>query len=157
MRRTAGFTLLEMLLVIAIISILVAVAIPRFKPNQEHANLRLAAQQLQNDLLYLRQLAETEEIDQTICFFEESRYALNPADPANPTANDDIRSLPLNIRLLSVTGVDDNKITFDKQGKLKFASDLNVVVLTLAGRGSNAPQASITVNKNTGLTEVTYP
>lgn len=156
MRRTAGFTLLEMLLVIAIISILVAVAIPRFKPNQEHANLRLAAQQLQNDLLYLRQLALTYEIDQTICFIDESRYALNPTDPANPTTNDDIRSLPLNIRLLSVTGVDDNKITFDKQGKLKLASDLNVE-LTLAGRGSNAPQASITVNKNTGLTEVTYP
>ncbi len=158
MKKEPGFTLLEILLVIAIISILVVVAIPRFKPNQEHANIRQAANQFKNDLLFLRQLAKTEEADQTVYIFNQGRYVINPSDLDNPGASgNDIKVLPSGVVFLKVDDQDvppGSQFTFDRQGKL---DEQIVITLQRSGaEGGSQQDATITVAK-TGLVEVTYP
>lgn len=51
-----GFTLLEMLIVIAILGTLLAIGIPKFRTSQANNELRLAAVQLSSDLKYARQI-----------------------------------------------------------------------------------------------------
>ena len=50
-----GFSLLEMIIVIAILGILLAIGIPNFRASQANNELRLAAVQLSSDLKYARQ------------------------------------------------------------------------------------------------------
>ncbi|MDP3044857.1 MAG: prepilin-type N-terminal cleavage/methylation domain-containing protein, partial [Bacillota bacterium] len=56
-----GFTLLELMLVIGIIAVILAFAIPNFRPALDDARLEQAVQQLEADLMYARQLARTEQ------------------------------------------------------------------------------------------------
>lgn len=148
LKRAVGFTFLEIMLVVAIIAVVAAVAIPRFAPSQDRALVKQAAQQLQNDLLYFRQLAETKGTPQTVVFNDDSSYTLN-GEP---------RHLPPEVVFLSVNNqaVPPATVTaaFDYRGRL--TSDL-IIKIKRTGSSGSAPEATVTVKMNTGLAEVTYP
>jgi prepilin-type N-terminal cleavage/methylation domain-containing protein len=55
MKRREGFSLVEVLLVIALLGILLAIGIPTFRASQSNHEMRLAAGQLSADLKYARQ------------------------------------------------------------------------------------------------------
>ncbi|MDQ7792471.1 MAG: prepilin-type N-terminal cleavage/methylation domain-containing protein [Clostridia bacterium] len=63
-----GFTLLELMLVIGIIAVILAFAIPNFRPALDDARLEQAVQQLEADLMYARQLARTEQTASEVVF-----------------------------------------------------------------------------------------
>lgn len=62
MKHSRGFTLTEMLVVIAIIGIIAVVGIPAFQNYMHAFKLRTTANQVVNDLRFARQMATTENV-----------------------------------------------------------------------------------------------
>ena len=93
MRKQAGFTLLEMLTVLAIVGIFVLIAIPALKGYNQSTGIRASAKQIAGDLWLARQKAITTSTPHSIRFESgESSYTLfsddgggNPANCANGT------------------------------------------------------------------------
>jgi len=57
-KKSLGFTLLELMIVVAIVGIVASIAVPSFQDTLERANLKEAAESLKSDLLF----AKTEAI-----------------------------------------------------------------------------------------------
>ncbi|MGB9666437.1 MAG: prepilin-type N-terminal cleavage/methylation domain-containing protein, partial [Candidatus Cryosericum sp.] len=75
MRRRKGFTLQELVIVVAIIAILLAIAVPRFDRYLARIRLQLAAVTLVQDLRDMQMNAEIDECFYTIVFVtNENRY-----------------------------------------------------------------------------------
>lgn len=82
-----AFALIELVIVLAIIGIIAAMALPRFAGANAHYRAELAAKRLQRDLQYARQLAITRSTAQQVTFNTAAgTYELiGQPDPDRPT------------------------------------------------------------------------
>jgi type IV fimbrial biogenesis protein FimT len=77
-RNNAGFTLLEVMIVIAIIAILSAIAVPNMIGWRERAKLRGAFENLRGDLQWAK-IRAIRDHDLVAVVFEPGRYEINDA------------------------------------------------------------------------------
>ena len=73
-KRTCGFTLVEMMVVIAIIAVLSAIAVPNFMEYARNQRLNGAARQVYGDLMNARQQAVTENKKIIVQFVNNHQY-----------------------------------------------------------------------------------
>ena len=84
-----GFTLLELVLVLAIMGVLAAIAVPRFNSSAVNYRIESAAWRLKADLTYARQLAKTAGASRSVTFdVSANQYTLSdvthPDRPSEP-------------------------------------------------------------------------
>lgn len=101
MKNTKGFSLAEMLVVVAILGMIVAFGLPAFQNYLQSYKLRSSANQIVNDLRAVRQTATTENIPMKISFDVDTdnpsidtynmywvyRYNMTPGTPLPTDAN----------------------------------------------------------------------
>ncbi len=94
-RRTArAFTLAEMLVVLAIIALLAALALPAIRGNTESVAIRAAAYQLVEDLSFARQKAISQRSTVAVVFLTD---AISGLSSPNKNENDEILRLQAGI------------------------------------------------------------
>jgi len=138
-----GFSLVEAVIVIAVIVAVVAIAIPAFQKYAINGNLRAAARDIIGDFSNLKQRAMAENTTFTITFnVADNNYTVpGLADPKNPAY------FGSGIRLTGAVFGGGSSITFQRRG----TASAGTVTLTNS-RGSTA---TITTNI-TGRTHVQY-
>jgi len=135
-----GFTLLELMLVIGIIAVILAFAIPNFRPALDDARLEQAVQQLEADLMYARQLARTNQTDPQVVFtlsgyrIEVDGSSISTQTLASGTHWDPVPS----------------PLSFNSDG----SPGANDVAIWL--KGADGTRAGVTVYGETGRVEVVY-
>lgn len=77
MRQARGFTIVELMIVIAIFGILAAVAIPNFVSQMPRCRLNGAARQVMGDLMWARMQAVSENTSFTVSFLNDHEYQIS--------------------------------------------------------------------------------
>jgi prepilin-type N-terminal cleavage/methylation domain-containing protein len=175
--RSAGFTLLELLMVIAVVAILTAVMLP-WGETGSHETMVAAAQTVATDLAYARSLAITNNSNYTMTFdVAQNRYVLehsgtsdtldtlpdsifrNPDDPSTQHIVS-LDKLPGIGEPVKLAGVYHMGGTIEPTTSIEFGplgettnSGYSIVRLTL-GSGSGKRHALVLVNPVTGLATV---
>jgi len=72
-RNSSGFTLIEMMVVIGIIGVIIAIAVPNFAAMQANARIRASAYEIAQDLKQIRERALSTAILHTITFDTANR------------------------------------------------------------------------------------
>jgi prepilin-type N-terminal cleavage/methylation domain-containing protein len=75
-KSVSGFTLVEMMIVIALIGIIAAIAAPNFFAYRENTNLKEAARDISSDILYWKQRAVSDSAAYRINFNASSSYTI---------------------------------------------------------------------------------
>jgi type IV fimbrial biogenesis protein FimT len=137
MRRksVSGFTLIEMMIVIAIIAILTAIAAPNFSNYMIQRRLNGAARQVMSDLMWARMQAVSKNNNFKITFSGNS-YTIENVATGETTPTKDIRTDYYDV---SFSDISNNPI-FSPRGT---ASALATITLTNAG-GSKSVCVAIT-------------
>ncbi len=86
-KRTLGFTLIEMMVVIAIIAVLSAIAVPSFMEYARNQRLNGAARQVYSDLMNARQQAVTENKKIIVEFVSNHQYQFVRDNDASETVS----------------------------------------------------------------------
>lgn len=143
LRTSRGFTLLEVMVVLAILSIVTAIGIPNFRGHMHQMRLESAALQMVADIRYLQQLAMAKEEETSNYYITFTpglnRYRLHRNTPAFKivdlppgvnleSTNFENHRLRINIRGLPPTG---GTVILYSEGAKKHKY---VVVSTITGR-----------------------
>ena len=115
-----AFTLLELVLVLAIITVLAAIAVPRYTAAQQNFRADAAARRVVADLGLARSRANTTSTPQTVVFnLASSQYQMpgvqDLKDPAN-TYTVLLGAAPYQAKLVSVDFGGTSQATFDGYG-----------------------------------------
>ncbi|MGE5417371.1 MAG: Tfp pilus assembly protein FimT/FimU [Acidobacteriota bacterium] len=137
--RNRGFTLLELLMVIAMIALIAAIAVPNFRPAWTSTQMKQASRQLQADLILARQEAIGENTTSAVYLYVSS-YDIRVV---NTTER---KKLPGSISFAAAS--QNRTINFDNTGNPGAAD----ITLNLTAR-SNIP-SSVIVRAVTGRVEV---
>jgi prepilin-type N-terminal cleavage/methylation domain-containing protein len=140
-----GFTLVEMLIVIAILGIVLGIAAPNFTRYRDNANLKEAARDISSDIQLYKQRAIAENTNYEITF-SGNTYDVNKG--ATPVVRGK-RIGANNAAIVISSPYPGGKIELETRGTLKPSGELR---LKHSRRGS---EATITTSL-TGRVRVTY-
>jgi type IV pilus assembly protein PilA len=155
MGRRKGFTLVEMMIVIAIMAVLAAIAIPQWNRYRENANLKAAARDIMADIADLKARATTERLTYTMTFDAvNAQYQISRLQTPGGTVFENVGG-PKNVTdasggypvTLSNTTFAGNTLNFDIRG----TTDQGEILLTNARNSLANIQINIT-----GRTNVTF-
>jgi len=137
-----GFTLIEMMIVIAIIGILSAVSLYGWLGYQNNLNLRTAAGEVMADIASCKQRSVSEGINYCIQFTDGSpNYTINTSSCSAPTQTQDKTLTSFGSGLIiSNTNFTLDRVSFIPRGTL--SSNTGRIVLT----NSKNSTATITIN-----------
>ena len=146
-QKGSGFSLIEILLVIAVMGIIASLAIPSFLKARTDAKLRGAASNLKGDL-ELAKMRAIRENAYVVIAFDESGYIIfvdNGALPGNWLMEDDEtmlrnRELPEGVRLIMPTPFVDDETRFVGRGVSEDSGNLTL-------RNSRGQQKTIAINR----------
>jgi prepilin-type N-terminal cleavage/methylation domain-containing protein len=137
-----GFTLIELMIVIAIISILSAVSLYGWRGYQDNVNLKTAAREVMSDITSSKQRSVSEGVQYCIQFTHGSpNYSINASSCVTPTQTQDKNITSFGSGLtIKDTNFNLDRVSFLPRGTL--SSNFGDINLT-NGRGSTA---TITIN-----------
>lgn len=115
-KKTKGFTLIEILVTIAIIAVLVGITIPVFRSFQPTLQLSGTVRALASDLRYTQQMAVTEQINYCLqLFLLEKKYQIVQCGQTQPILE---KTLPDEIVSFSANFT-NNEVEFNPYGAVK--------------------------------------
>ena len=145
-----GFTLVELIIVIAVLSIVSALAIPRFAAGAMRRRIDAAAQRVVQDLKLARQYARQTSTAQSVTFETSSdSYRFDGmADPDHPDSRYTVRlgEQPYEVDLYQVSLGGDDVFEFDGFGNPDSDGTITLQVGDLA--------RTITIDRVTGVISV---
>ncbi len=150
-RQNSGFTLVELMVTVAILAILVAIGIPSFQSTLDKRRLTGAAEQLYADLQYARSEAIRQNKSVTVYFSETGTWCYGMDDDTASACNCSSAPSACTVGGVQkmVTGSGFRNVTLASS----FASD-NVVFDPR--RGTASPQGTVSLNATTvGTVKVT--
>jgi Tfp pilus assembly protein FimT len=121
-RATGGFTAMELVIILALIAVVVAIAIPSYKRMELNANLRSAARDIQGRIAYLREKAMADNTRYTLTFDKaNNRYR------SSDMKEDEWKygsSFGQDIRISSVAFGGGSAVTLETRGTLAVAGNI---------------------------------
>lgn len=119
----SGFTLLEMMMVLAIVGILSVVAVPKYRAMTEYYHLQSSVQTVTSFIRYAKQRALDEHVNNYVGITKVTTVPANTAQVLNPSfLAVQSKSLDAGVTLLSgINTVDNNGmlyVSFDNRGYL---------------------------------------
>lgn len=149
-RGNKGFSFVELVIVIAIIAIVVAIAVPNFMAYRDNADLREAVQDVVSDIQLSKERAVSESVQYTITFNDPgaNQYTIRGG------AVNQVKTVGANSAMIIITGVPSffpagtPTLTLDTRGTMG-----NGIVRLKHTR--RAPIARITTT-TTGRVQVAY-
>jgi len=149
-RKSGAFTILELVLVLAIVLVLAAVAAPRFAGATGRYRLDSAATKVVADLSYARSLANTTSQSKTILFdVANDRITISGISDLKQSADEyvtDLAAAPYHVGLESADFDGNAAVTFNIHGVPDAGGQ---IVLGAGGR-----QVTIVVDAETGRASV---
>ena len=134
-----GFSLIELIIVIALISIVSAFAVPAWQKYTANTNLKTAAREVMADLSNAKQRAVEENLKYSITFnVAGNNYALSPTDTGVTLWTKELASFGNGILIDDSVTFTSSVVNFQKRGTVSLGS-----VRLRNGLGSTA---EITVN-----------
>jgi len=121
----AGFTLSEILVVIAIIAVTAAIAVPFYRTVTLNLDLSAAGRDLASDLRLAQQLSVTTQLDHRVVF----AIAGNSYRIMNTSSSATIKygAIKPPITILSITGLQSDTVTFNSTGAV---TSTGTIILT---------------------------
>jgi type II secretory pathway pseudopilin PulG len=151
-RSPGAFTILELVVVLMIMSILGAAAMPTFFRSLEQQRLESAARRLKQDLEQVRQTARTKSKTESLTFTGATTYTLSAdvqgLDHASQTYAVDLAAAPYNVSDISTASLGvPAKVTFDGYGT---TTAKVTIVMQMGGY-----KRVLTLNPSTGQAAIT--
>jgi prepilin-type N-terminal cleavage/methylation domain-containing protein len=124
-KKKQGFTLAELLVVIAVIAITATIAAPLYRSISINLNLNAAARDLATDLHYAQQLAVTTQVSYQVIF----HVALSDYDIKNSESGEIIRTKTIKepITILSVISLLDDTVSFNATGAANASGTVTLI------------------------------
>jgi prepilin-type N-terminal cleavage/methylation domain-containing protein len=145
-KRQPAFTLIELILVMAIITVLTAMAVPRYTAAQQHYRADAAAHRLVADLSMARSRANSTSAPQTVVFNVASSQYQMPGVPdlkhSTATYTVLLGGEPYKATIVSADFAGATQVTFDGYG----VPNCGGTVVLLAG----GFQRTVTLDANSG-------
>lgn len=144
-RSSKGFSLIELIIVIAIFGIVLAIAAPNFTAYRDNTNLREAARSISSDMLLVKQRAVSESRNYRIDFNEAANtYTIKQETAPNSGIYSDLSTKPVGagntaIKILGTPSFSSgvSYVTFQPRGtcnpfgSLKLKNDRRPLVATI--------------------------
>lgn len=160
-RKTKGFSLIEVLIVIVILTILATIAVPQFNVYTHNNALKSAARDLAGDIQIIRQKAmagsesTTVVLPYTLNFLSNTTYNYKlPSDLAPypaVTINKSVTTFYPDITFIQT--FPGNVMTFLSNGTIKETLVTSMTIILTNSRGSTV---TLTVTNPSGRINVTY-
>ncbi len=147
--KTGGFSLIELIIAVALVAIVSAIAVPQFQRYSANADLKTAAREVAGDLFNVRQMTVAENLNVYRLTFNvvSNSYALSRSDTGVTLWTKSPSSIGNGIRLSTAT--------FGGTGVASFHGRGTMTNGTVKLRNEIGSEATITVNI-TGRTHVTF-
>jgi prepilin-type N-terminal cleavage/methylation domain-containing protein len=147
----AAFTILELVVVLMILSITAAAAVPTFYRSLEQNRVESAARRVKQDLEQLRQTARTLSKTETLTFTSSTVYTLSTdiggLDRKGSYAVDLTKS-PYSVRVLSTANLGNPAtVSFDGYGTTTSSGSISMQI--------GAYQRTVTLDPSTGQATIT--
>ncbi|MGE5415979.1 MAG: Tfp pilus assembly protein FimT/FimU [Acidobacteriota bacterium] len=139
--RSRGFTLVELMIVIAVIAIVTAFAIPNFRPVLEESRAEEGVQVLQSSLRAAREIARAQG-DVEVSLIGTGYTVKSVADPTKVYVN---KSLPYRVRFQAAY-----TFLFKANGSTSLTPGTQLTIVLTDDNGS---QRDLKVNADTGRVE----
>ncbi|MGD0624348.1 MAG: GspH/FimT family protein [Thermodesulfobacteriota bacterium] len=143
MNHQKGFTMLEGVMVFAIIAIVAAIAVPQFRKMAINGNLKAAAKDMVSDFSYMRERAISENTSLSI-FFDTTHHTYTVPYPGGKVKTPASFSSDINITGVNFTD-GGTTLTFQTRGTIS-PPGTNTITLT-NGRGSTATITVLTAGR----------
>lgn len=117
--RPRGFSLVELTLVVAILAVVTAMALPRFANSLTRYRLDAAARRIAADLELARQAAQQTSASRTVTFSPPNTYRLQNVKALDSQATDydvDLRLEPYHAQIVSADFNGDAVVVFNGHG-----------------------------------------